>query len=129
VATEIEIAAAVPTVAAWIGPSIQAGAIIVSALGVALMIRTNRSIARKRAILDLIVKEQTDSDMLEARKRFVALKQAGNLEGYATKESLASGLSGTKESDLGFPFAWACAIQWDAYRNILHHLRCRSHAA
>ena len=28
-----------------------------------------------------------------------------------------SGLSGTKESDLGFPFAWACAIQWDAYRN------------
>ncbi len=28
-----------------------------------------------------------------------------------------SGLCGTKESDLGFPFAWACAIQWDAYRN------------
>ncbi len=29
----------------------------------------------------------------------------------------SSGLSRTKESDLGFPFARACAIQWDAYRN------------
>ena len=38
-------------------------------------------------------------------------------------ERIASGLSGTKESELGFPFGLAGASQADAYRNILHRLR------
>lgn len=77
-------------IAPWIGPSIQAGAIFVSAIFLTLMIRTNRAIARQRAVLDLIVKEQTDGDMIKARSRFVKLKQKGQIEQYAANDKLAS---------------------------------------
>ena len=46
-----------------------------------------------------------------------------------SEEIFTIGLSGTKESDLGFPFSPFCAIQCDAHRNILHRLRRRSLSA
>lgn len=73
----------VTSIAFWIGPLIQAGAILVSAACVAWMIRTNRQIARQRAVIDLIVKQQTDSDMIAARNKFVSLKKAGNIGTFA----------------------------------------------
>lgn len=127
-AGEVEAIGAATSIAAWIGPGVQAGAIIISAVGVAFIIWTNRLIARQRAMLDLIVKEQTDGDMIEARKRFVALKQKGNIGEYAKQENLA----GQEASDVRFILnmyeAVAIGIKKKAYDKTIYKDWCRTTA-
>ena len=127
-AVDVNAAVATTSIAQWIGPSIQAGAIIVSAIGVALMIRTNRAIARQRAVLDLIVKEQTDGDMLAARKRFVALKQEGNISEYAKQSNLASEQAADIRFVLNMYEAVAIGIKKKAYDKEIYMDWCRTTA-
>ncbi|PSM16186.1 DUF4760 domain-containing protein [Nitratireductor sp. StC3] len=118
----------VTSIAFWIGPIIQAGAILVSAACVAWMIRTNRAIARQRAVLDFIVKEQTDSDMLEARKRFVKLKQDGAMEQYAAPAQLASEQAADIRFILNMYEVMAIGIKKNAYEEAIYKDWCRTTA-
>lgn len=48
---------------------------------------TQRAIARRRATLDLILRSQSDEDLIKARTRFVALsRQSGGLAPWAEKD-------------------------------------------
>jgi hypothetical protein len=44
------------------------------------------------------------------------------LDQHMQSDSAASGLTGTKESEFGFPCFAGCAIQGDAHRNRFHGL-------
>lgn len=127
-AVEAEAAVASSSISPWIGPSIQAGAIIISAIGVAFMIWTNRLIARQRAVLDLIVREQTDGDMIEARKRFVELKQKGNIGEYANQGNLASSEASDIRFILNMYEAVAIGIKKKAYDKDIYKDWCRTTA-
>ncbi|WP_315920163.1 DUF4760 domain-containing protein [Mesorhizobium sp. SP-1A] len=110
----------------WIGPLLQAGAILVSAGGVALMIQWNRAIARQRAILDLIVKEQTDSDMIAARKDFVNLKKDGNLLQWADEASRSGEQATTIRFILNMYEVVAIGIKKSAYDEAIYRDYCRT---
>lgn len=125
---EVEAISAATSFAIWIGPSIQAGAILVSAIGVAFMIGTNRAIARQRAVLDLIVKEQTDGDMIEARKRFVALKQKGNIGEFAKQQNLATEEAADIRFILNMYEVVAIGIKKKAYDKKIYEDWCRTTA-
>jgi len=112
----------------WIGPSIQAGAIVVSAIGVAWMIRTNRTIARQRAVLDLIVKEQTDADMIKARKTFVNLKQKGDIVQYASLDKIGSEEASHIRFILNMYEVVAIGINKNAYDERIYKDWCRTTA-
>lgn len=69
----------------------QVGAVFVSAFVAAAIaiwgILTQRAIARRRATLDLIVKIESDSDLIAARKKFIELAKApGGLGVWAELE-------------------------------------------
>ena len=78
----------------WIieyGPLISAGAILLSACVALIIARLNileqRRISRRRATLDLLSRNEWDSDYLEARNEFVKLKNGSSgLEFWAAKE-------------------------------------------
>jgi hypothetical protein len=65
----------------------QAGAIIVSALGVIAGINWNVRIARRRATLDIVLNEQTHETPLAERTSFVKLKRAGSLDSWASQNN------------------------------------------
>ena len=112
----------------WIGPGIQAGAILASAIGVALMIRTNRMIARQRAVLDLIVKEQTDADMIRARKTFVNLKQQGHIAQYASQDKIGGDEASQIRFILNMYEVVAIGIKKSAYDEMIYKDWCRTTA-
>jgi hypothetical protein len=62
---------------------IQSGAIVISAVGVIMTITANQRIARRRATIDLILLEQTHQELLEARRDFIKLRDAGHLVAWA----------------------------------------------
>ena len=127
-AAEVEATAAAVSIAPWIGPSLYAGAILVSALGVAFMIWTNWAIARRRAILDFIVTEQTDGDMLAARKRFVKLKQDGGIEKFAVPGKITSDEASDIRFILNMYEVVAIGIKKNAYDEVIYKDWCRTTA-
>ncbi len=66
------------------GPLLAAGAILLSAIiGGTIAITaifTQRNVARKRATLDLLSRQEWDGDYISARKRFIELRDSG--EGF-----------------------------------------------
>ena len=67
----------------------QSGAIVISAIGVIFTITANQRIARRRATIDLVMLEQTHKELLDARREFIKLRDAGHLVAWAdpTKSS------------------------------------------
>ena len=108
------------------GSLLQAGAILASAAGVIGVILSNRAIARKRAILDFVIKAQTDHDMLTARKKFVELKQAGQMEKYAGNDQLPSDEASTIRFILNMYEVVAIGIKADAFDETIFHDWCRT---
>lgn len=72
------------------GPWIQTGAIVASFIGVILTILATQRVAKRRATLDLMMMEQTNEGMIERRRTFVRLKEAGNLVEWASREKKSS---------------------------------------
>lgn len=64
----------------WItyGSAITGGAVIVSAICAFAVILANRTIARKRATLDLILHIESDGDLIDARNQMIDLKNSDN---------------------------------------------------
>lgn len=58
------------------GPILTGGAVIVSALIAFGVLLSNRSIARRRATLDLILHIESDGDLIQARKEFIKIKKS-----------------------------------------------------
>jgi hypothetical protein len=69
--------------AQFYGLCIQAGAIIVSAVGVSASILWNLRIARRRATLDLLINEQTHETPLAERTAFLKTKHDGDIAKWA----------------------------------------------
>jgi hypothetical protein len=69
---------------------IQAGAIAASGIGVIITVLVNRAVARRRATIDLMLMEETNTGMMETRQKFINLREKGNLVQFAAKEYLAS---------------------------------------
>jgi hypothetical protein len=69
---------------------IQAGAIVASGVGVIVAMFFQRGIARRRATLDFLLLEQTNAALTEQRRKFVEMREKGNLEQWAAKAHLAS---------------------------------------
>jgi hypothetical protein len=72
------------------GNLLQAAAIIVGFLGVAATIFYTSVIAGKRATFDLILSELLDPRQVELRGKFTTLRDAGNLEVYASSPKAES---------------------------------------
>lgn len=69
------------------GSAITGGAVIVSALCAITVILANRTIARKRATLDLILHIESDGDLIDARNKMIDLKKSTNRSGvYGTED-------------------------------------------
>jgi len=81
---------AAPMIYQYYGLWIQTSAILVSGIGVLITMSVQRGIARRRATLDFIVLQQTNTALTEQRREFVELREKGNLEQWATKANLAS---------------------------------------
>ena len=62
---------------------IQSGAIVFSAIGVIVTVNRNKRIACRRATLDIVLKEQTDPEIVAQRTDFVKLRDAGHLSKWA----------------------------------------------
>ena len=56
------------------GSDIQNGAVVLSAVAAFLVIRDTRATARRRGTLDLILHQESDRELIEARDGFTALK-------------------------------------------------------
>lgn len=110
------------------GSYLQVGAIIVSIIVATVIVKTHRSIARKRAILDFIVHEQTDQDMIKARKTFVKLKKTGNLVQYATENNVAKDQTTTIRAILNIYELAAIGIKKGAYDEEIYKDWCRTTA-
>lgn len=70
------------------GSVITGGAVIVSAFTAILVLQVNRSIARRRATLDLILHIESDGDIIKARKIMIDVKkdpQGSRIWGTAEK--------------------------------------------
>jgi hypothetical protein len=65
---------------------VQAGAIIISAVGVVLTILHNGKVARRRATLDFLFMEQSTAFLRRYRRHFVVIKEKGNLAQWAAKD-------------------------------------------
>lgn len=63
------------------GSAITGGAVIVSAICAFAVILANRSIARKRATLDLILHIESDGDLIDARNKMIDLKKSKTRSG------------------------------------------------
>ena len=72
------------------GVWIQAGALVASGIGVIVTILANRGIAKRKVTLDHIVFSETNQEMVELRREFVKLKNAGNLLQYASREKIVT---------------------------------------
>ena len=72
------------------GLCIQAGAIIISAIGVIITLLWSRNVARRRATLDILLSEQTDQGTLTIRTEFAKLRDAGHLAKWANPEETSS---------------------------------------
>lgn len=57
------------------GSVITGGAVVISAITAIVVLRVNRSIARRRATLDLILHIETDGDIIKARKAMSTAKK------------------------------------------------------
>ncbi|WP_315807316.1 MULTISPECIES: DUF4760 domain-containing protein [unclassified Bradyrhizobium] len=66
-----------------IGLWLQSGAIFLSFIGVIISAGAIRSVARRRAMLDLIMAEQSNEFLIAERKKFIALRDAGHLVKWA----------------------------------------------
>jgi len=73
------------TVGLWI----QGITIVGSAGGVILLILANRGIARRKATLDHIILCEINPYLSELRRDFVVLKNAGNLEQFASRDKIS----------------------------------------
>ncbi len=69
---------------------IQAGAIIVSAIGVMVTLIVQGQIARRRATLDLLLLETTNPSLTEQRRLFLELRDRGHLEQWADKTKVST---------------------------------------
>jgi hypothetical protein len=69
---------------------LQSGAIFLTFIGIAVSAVVAIGVARRRATLDLIMSEQSSELMIENRKKFLALKQAGHLVRYAMPDQMTS---------------------------------------
>ena len=65
------------------GSALTSGAVVVSAIAVVVsaiaavwVVKSNRTIARKRATLDLIMTVESDRDLVEARRKFLEIKRS-----------------------------------------------------
>lgn len=56
------------------GSDIQNGAVVLSAIAAFLVIRDARSVAKRRGTLDLILHQESDAELIDAREGFIALK-------------------------------------------------------
>ena len=66
----------------WLGETIgfwiQTGAIFLSAIAAIYVIHHNGKLAKKRALIDLIIQQKADSSLLNATRRVYELQDAGN---------------------------------------------------
>lgn len=66
----------------WLGETIgfwiQTGAIFLSAIAAIYVIHHNGKLAKKRALIDLIIQQKADSSLLDATRRVYELQDAGN---------------------------------------------------
>jgi hypothetical protein len=108
------------------GSLLQAGAIVASALGVIFLILSNRKVACKKAIVDFINHAQTDGDMIEARMKFIALKEAGRLEQFASKDRMASNEANTIRFILNMYEIAAIGIAAKAFDEQIYRDWCRT---
>lgn len=69
---------------------IQTGAIVASLIGVILTISNAKRIATRRATLDLVMMDQSNSGLIRMRRRFIELKEKGNLVQWASAPNKAS---------------------------------------
>jgi hypothetical protein len=69
---------------------LQSGAIFLSFVGVIISAGVARSVARRRATLDLIMAEQANEFLVKSRKAFIELRDAGHLVKWADPAHAAS---------------------------------------
>lgn len=58
------------------GPDIQNGAVVLSAVAAFVVIRSSRASAKRRNTLDIILHQESDAELINARKNFNELKSA-----------------------------------------------------
>lgn len=72
------------------GPILTGGAVIISAFSAILILISNRTIARKRATLDLIMHIESDKELIDARQHFIEIKKSAMRSStYGTEDQRA----------------------------------------
>jgi hypothetical protein len=69
---------------------IQTGAICLSAIAAIILIYWTKRVACRRATLDLIMSDETNSGQIEHRRKFIALREKGNLIQWLMPANVAS---------------------------------------
>lgn len=94
------------------GSDIQNGAVVLSAVAAFVIIRDTRATARRRGTLDLILHQQSDRELIEAREGFTKLKSGTTkISSFGTHEKRNSPEAQSLKKVLNLHELTAVAIQ------------------